>query len=137
MAWTLQPRSYMQSIRPNFYSVAYKRNAAYKGMGWLGQDSTTPITGGMCPGTAGCPGTLTAPCPGSPGCPGYVDPGQNLSTLTEGVLAGDYSLISTGALNQLTQASVTQPASTTPKWVIPAFAAMAVYFALTGGGRSR
>lgn len=146
MAWTLQPRSYMQAIRPNFYSVAYKRNGAYKGMGWLGQAvvqgdqapitaSTTPVTGGICPGAPGCPEFQTAPCPGTPGCPGYTDPYQNLKTLIEGVLAGENSLISTGALTQLTRASVTQPSATTPKWVIPVFAAIAIYFALTGGRR--
>lgn len=121
MAWTLQPRSYMQAIRPNFYDIAYGRTGAYKGMGWLGQgDATTPITGGT--------------CPGSPGCPGYVDPYQNLSTAMEGVLTGQNVFMTTGAFNQLTQASVSQPLST-PKWVIPAFALIGIYFVLSGGRR--
>lgn len=118
MAWTLQPRSYMQAIRPNLYNIAYRRTGAYKGMGWLGQgESTTPVTGGTCPGSPGCPEFQTAPCPGTPGCPGYVDPYQNISTLTEGVLSGQNVIVSSSAWNQLTGASVSQPASTTPRWL--------------------
>ena len=41
MAWMLQPKSFYQAMRPNFYSVAYRRTGAYKGMGSLGQDSST------------------------------------------------------------------------------------------------
>lgn len=37
MAWTLQPKSWMQVIRPNLYDIAYRRTGAYKGMGALGQ----------------------------------------------------------------------------------------------------
>ena len=137
MAWTLQPRSYMQAIRPNFYSVAYKRNGAYKGMGWLGQEPSGFWLDGA-PTPLSVPGQVTGgSCPSSPGCPGYVNPDQNLSTAMEGVLAGQNVFMTTGAFNQLTGASVAaHPASTTPAWVVPAIAAIAIFFALTGG-RSR
>ena len=100
MAWTLQPRSYMQVIRPNLYNLAYRRTGAYKGMGSLGQVEVPP------------PGTTGGPCPGSPGCPGYVDPYQNLSTTMEGVLIGQNVFMTTDAYNQLLRGSVTQPATT-------------------------
>ena len=52
MAWTLQPRSYMQVIRPNFYDVSYRRTGAYKGMGQV--DTSTlfnlPMVGQFAPG---------------------------------------------------------------------------------------
>lgn len=41
MAWMLQPKSFYQAMRPNFYTVAYRRSGAYKGMGSLGQDSVS------------------------------------------------------------------------------------------------
>ena len=44
MAWTLQPRSYMQAIRPNLYNLAYRRTGAYKGLGWLGQTDSVSTT---------------------------------------------------------------------------------------------
>lgn len=111
MAWTLKPRSYYQAMRPNLYDLAYRRTGAYKGMGWLGQS-----------------------CPGDPSCPGYVDPYQNLSTLTEGVLSGQNVLVSTSAYNQLLNASATQPASTTPSWVLYGLAA-ALVLGMIGAGR--
>ena len=95
--WMLQPRNYMQAMRPNWYNVAYRRTGAYKGMGALGQGQ----------------------CPGSPGCPGYVDPYNNLSTLMQGVLSGQNTIITTDAFNQLTAASVTHPsASTSTPWLL-------------------
>lgn len=44
MAWMLQPKSFYQAMRPNFYTVAYRRSGAYKGMGSLGQASTDTST---------------------------------------------------------------------------------------------
>lgn len=43
MPWTLQPKSFYQAIRPNFYTVAYRRSGAYKGMGSLGQGTSTTV----------------------------------------------------------------------------------------------
>lgn len=43
MPWTLQPKSFYQAIRPNFYTVAYRRSGAYKGMGSLGQGISTTV----------------------------------------------------------------------------------------------
>ena len=70
MAWMLQPRNYMQAMRPNWYNVAYRRTGAYKGMGALGQGQ----------------------CPGTPGCPGYVDPQQSFSAIVQGLYSGQYAI---------------------------------------------
>lgn len=41
--WMLQPKMYTQIARPNFYNVAYRRTATYKGMGrGMGRG---PVTG--------------------------------------------------------------------------------------------
>jgi len=125
MAWTLQPRNYMQAIRPNLYNLAYRRTGVYKGMGWLGQASIDP---GVVPG----PGM----CPGSPGCPGWVSPDQNLATLMEGVQNGQYTIISGDVYNQLLRASASQSTSTTPKWLIPILVGIGA-FTLFAGGRRR
>lgn len=123
MAWTLQPRSYMQAIRPNLYNIAYRRTGAYKGMGSLGQE----------------PPDLSAACPGTPGCPGYVDPYQNLSTLTEGVLSGQNVIVSADAYSQMLKAGLTQPAtiSTLTKWMPWILGGVLVVVFLGIGGRRR
>ena len=47
MAWTLQPRSYMEAIRPNLYNLAYRRTGSYKGMGQVSTADllSLPLTG--------------------------------------------------------------------------------------------
>lgn len=108
MAWMLQPKSFYQAMRPNFYTVAYRRSGAYKGMGSLGQTDSTADTTGDTTGEGTTTGGL---CPGSPGCPGYVTPSQNLRMLGF------------------------QPTSSTPSWLVPALAVGLVVFVLMGRGR--
>lgn len=135
MAWTLQPRNYMQAIRPNLYNVAYKRTGTYKGMGQTPGDFVSDGSSGTIPMTSGS-------CPGSPGCPGYVMPDQNLATAMESVqMTGQTTFIGSGAYNQLLNASVVPAATTSTfqKWLplIIAGGAVAVLLLTDSGGRRR
>ena len=121
MAWTLQPRSWMQVIRPNLYNLAYRRTGAYKGMGALGQPELAQ-TG--------------APCPMSPGCPGYVDPYQNLSTAMEGVLTGQNVFMTTDAYNQLLRSSATATPAPVTNY-LPWILGIGLLLVLAAGGGRR
>lgn len=106
MAWMLQPKSFYQAMRPNFYTVAYRRSGAYKGMGSLGQDSTTTIMSSG--GYFGVP----------------TEVGTGGSTV---VAVNPFGL-------DLPATTPTQPASTTPPWLIPGLLGV-LALALVGGRR--
>ena len=80
-------------------------------------------------------------CPGDPACPGYIDPYQNLATLTEGVLSGQNVIVSTEAYNQMLRAGATAtPGATLKQWtplIIGGLAVVVLMGMLGGGGGGR
>ena len=107
MAWMLQPKSFYQAMRPNFYTVAYRRSGAYKGMGSLGQDTSTTTI--MSSG-------------------GYYGPPTEVGTGGSTVVAvNPFGL-------DLPATPPTQPAPATPSLLIPGLLFVLV-IALAGGRR--
>ena len=115
MPWMLQPRNYTQILKPNLYNVAYRRVGAYKGMGGLGQ-STSSISY-----LGDYSGYDLANLP-------YVNPGGAITTTP-------YS-VSPSASPQQTAVALSPGLSTTgiPTWVWLALAGVFVFGIIRAGG---
>lgn len=53
MPWMLQPKNYLQAVRPNLYNVAYRRVGTYKGMGRLHPTNYLQLLHAPMPGSRG------------------------------------------------------------------------------------
>lgn len=111
MAWMLQPKSFYQAMRPNFYTVAYRRSGAYKGMGSLGQDTSADTSSTTTLQTGG----------------GYLGIPTMLGT--------DGTVVATNPFGLTPPTAAAQPVSAVPSWVVYAVLAGVGILVLRGGRR--